>query len=69
MKNNNTIWLQIDTYNENNECETIEFEVTKDWLKKHIDNSLGEFLDEYTSEESEQIYGLAILENALINEK
>ena len=45
--------------------EEFSFEVPTDWLTSKLmedDVSLEEFLDEYTSDESSDIYGLALLE-------
>lgn len=70
MKNNNTLWLQIDTYDENNKCKIIEFEVLEEWLIKQLDSELLEdFLEEYTSDKSMMLYEKAILENQIINEQ
>lgn len=66
----NEIWLQIDTYDEFNNCEIIEFSVSQNWLQKYLGKqNIKNFLQEYTSDESTEIYALAQLQNAIINEQ
>ena len=48
------------------------FKVKNDWLNKQVKNmgfsSIEKFMDEYTSEESSEIYSQALLENVIIDE-
>jgi len=63
-----TITLQVDTYDKNDNCTVIFFEVPKDWLVSYLnDQDLKEFLDEYTSDESSEIYSIALLQNKIIS--
>ena len=68
MKNNNTTWLQFCGYGEYGICEVTDFEVNTEWLKSVIEEPLSEFLETYTSDESEPIYDMAILKGKLLNE-
>lgn len=60
------VTLSLATYDDKNNPIIIEFSISSSWLQEHIDSSIEEFLNEYTSEESEEIYALAILDNAII---
>ena len=65
------VWLQIDTYNTNDNCIIIEFEVPKWWLKtqvKELYNTVENFLNEYTSDESQIIYEQANIEKMVLCE-
>lgn len=62
------IWLQVNKYDDLDNCTMIQFEVSKEWLQRHIEQLLEEFLDEYTSDESSLIYDIAELEDAILNE-
>lgn len=58
--------LLLETYDDKNNFINIEFSVPSSWLEKYIDSSTEDFLNDYTSEESENIYAHAILDNAII---
>lgn len=58
--------LLLETYDDKNNFVVIEFSVSSSWLEKHIDSSIEDFLNEYTSTESESLYALAILDKAII---
>lgn len=65
------VWLQIDTYDFNDNCIVKQFEVPKGWLQKQVEKEYGtieNFLDEYTSEDSQPIYEKAILEDMVLFE-
>lgn len=62
------VWLQIDTYDLNNNCVIKQFEVPKWWLEKQMKTTLTHFLDNYTSEDSSKIYDNAIIEKVIMNE-
>lgn len=64
-------WLQIDTYDNNDNCIIKEFEVPKWWLKKQIEEeykTVENFLNEYTSDESGELYALAQLNDVILCE-
>ena len=64
MESDKKVCLQLVTYNDE-ECVYIDFEVPETWLLKQIEEeyqTLQEFLDVYTSDESQPIYDKAILE-------
>ena len=61
--------LQIDTYDENKNCKVIFFTVTKEWLRNNISISLDDFINTYTSIESDVIYQRAIKERVVIHEE
>ena len=66
LKENRVINLLLETYDDKNNFVNIEFSVSSFWLEKHIDSSIENFLNDYTSEESENIYAHAILDKAII---
>ena len=64
-----TTWLQFAEYNEYDNCIITDFEVPTDWLENQIEEPLEEFLDEYTTDESQPIYDLAVLHGNILNQK
>lgn len=58
--------------NEENDFKswTLTFTVTKEYLQKYLDSELTveEFLCEYTSDDSKEIYNQALLDNAILME-
>ncbi len=66
LDENKVVTLLLETYDDKNNFINIEFSVPSSWLEKHIDSSTEDFLNDYTSEESENIYAHAILDNAII---
>lgn len=72
IKNTNITELQIVEYDDKENCTIHFFKVKNDWLDKQIKNmgfsSIEKFIDEYTSEESSEIYSQAVLENIIIEE-
>ena len=66
LKENKVVNLLLETYDNKNNFVNIEFSVPSSWFEKYIDSSIEEFLNDYTSEESEDIYAHAILDNAII---
>lgn len=66
-----TKWLQFADYDEDNNCIVTDFEVRTEWLEKHILNeeTLEEFLDNYTSVEASMLYRVAYNERAILNER
>lgn len=66
LKENQVINLVLETYDDKNNFVVIDFSVPSSWLEKYIDSSTEDFLNDYTSEESENIYAHAILDNAII---
>lgn len=70
MQKNET-WLQIDVYDIQGNCTIKEFKVPNDWLLNQVKeefDTIENFLNEYTSEESNEIYCCASLENMIICE-
>lgn len=67
LKENKVINLLLETYDDKNNFVNIEFSVPSSWLEKYIDSSIENFLNDYTSEESENIYAHAILDKAIID--
>lgn len=66
---NKTFLLLVEMWNEKIEDYShLEYEVPMDWLKENVCN-LKEFIEEYTSDESTGLYGQAILDGAVINER
>ena len=64
----NLVHLQFCEYNEKEECIYTNFSVSKLWLLEHLDlkiSELSNFLDSYTSEDSQQIYSSAVLEETV----
>ena len=64
----NLVHLQFCEYNEKEECVYTNFSVSKLWLLEHLDlkiSELSNFLDSYTSEDSQQIYSSAVLEETV----
>ena len=72
IKNIDITELQIAEYDDRENCTMHFFKVKNDWLNKQVKNmgfsSIEKFMDEYTSEESSEIYSQALLENVIINE-
>lgn len=72
IKNTDVTELQIAEYDDKENCTMHFFKVKNDWLNKQVKDmgfsSIEKFMDEYTSEESREIYSLAILENMIIDE-
>lgn len=66
LKENKVITLLLETYDDKNNFVNIEFSVSSSWLEKYVDSSIENFLNDYTSEESENIYAHAILDKAII---
>lgn len=66
LNENEVVTLLLETYDDKNNFVNIEFSVPSSWLEKHVDSSIKDFLNDYTSEESENIYAYAILDNAII---
>ena len=66
LDENKVVTLLLETYDDKNNFINIEFSVPSSWLEKYIDSSTEDFLNDYTSEESENIYAHAILDNAII---
>lgn len=66
LDENKVVTLLLETYDDKNNFINIDFSVPSSWLEKHIDSSIEDFLNDYTSEESENIYAHAILDNAII---
>lgn len=64
-----TTWLQYAEYDEYDNQTVISFEVPTDWLKEQIEEPLDEFLEEYTTDDSKQIYDLAVLYGKILNMK
>lgn len=64
--------LKIAYYDEEDVCWLKYFIVLRDWLETKLKEGdyppVDEFLDEYTSEESNDLYGIAVLENQVIKE-
>ena len=63
-----TTWLQFCKYDEQDNCSVTDFEVSTEWLESQLEESLENFLNEYTSDESIPLYGLAILHGKVLNE-
>lgn len=64
----NLVHLQFCEYNEKEECVYTNFSVSKLWLLEYLNlkvSELSNFLDSYTSEDSQQIYSSAVLEEAV----
>ena len=72
IKNINITELQIAEYDNEEKCKMHFFKVKNDWLNKQVKNmgfsSIEKFMDEYTSEESSEIYSQALLGNVIIDE-
>lgn len=66
LQENKVINLLVEVYDDKNNFTIIDFSVPSSWLEKYIDSSIENFLNDYTSEESENIYAHAILDNAII---
>lgn len=66
LKENRVINLLLETYDDKNNFVVIEFSVPSSWLEKYSDSSIEDFLNDYTSEESENIYAHAILDKVII---
>lgn len=66
LKENKVITLSLETYDDKNNFVNIEFSISSSWLEKYVDSSIEDFLNDYTSEESENIYAHAILDKAII---
>lgn len=66
LKENQVVNLVLETYDDKNNFITIDFSVPGSWLEPHIDSSIEDFLNDYTSEESENIYAHAILDKTII---
>lgn len=77
----NLIELQIAEYDNHEICKTHYFKVSKEWLEKYlayqflgdpdcdmIYSSIEDFMDMYTSEESQEVYAQAVLENEIKEE-
>ena len=64
----NTVWLQFSEYDENNNCIVVDFEVSKEWLENRLEESLEDFLNEYTSDDSIPLYELAMLSGKILSE-
>lgn len=65
------VWLQIDTYDNDNNCIIKQFEIPKWWLLNQVKEeykTVENFLNEYTSDESNDIYCNALLENMILCE-
>lgn len=65
--NKTGIWLQLDRYIDDL-CIITEFQIPTDWLVNNIEITLDEFLNEYTSDESGELYALAQLDNVVLCE-
>lgn len=64
----NLVHLQFCEYNEKEECVYTNFSVSKLWLLEYLNlkvSELSNFLDSYTSENGQQIYSSAVLEEAV----
>lgn len=66
LDENKVVTLLLETYDDKNNFAVISFSVASSWLEKQINSSIEDFLNDYTSEESENIYAHAILDNAII---
>ena len=64
--------LQIAEYDNEENCIMHFFKIKNNWLNKQIRDmgysSIEKFIEEYTSQESSEIYSHALLENAIIDE-
>lgn len=75
------IELQIAEYDDKGNCTMHYFKVTEEWLDMYLANkfltdagcdmmygSIEDFMDEYTSTESREVYAQAVLENEVREE-
>lgn len=65
------VWLQIDTSDSNDNCIVKQFKVPEWWLQNQVKEdyeSVENFLDEYISDESNDIYCNALLEDMVLLE-
>lgn len=66
--------LIIEEYDKNDNLRIRYFSVPTKWLEEKVIpdyffSSVRKFLDEYTSEESNDVYGRALLEHKVFNER
>ena len=66
--------LIIEEYDNNDNSRIRYFSVPTKWLEEkvlpdYLFGSVRQFLDEYTSEESNDVYGRALLEHKVFNER
>lgn len=71
LEEGETIELQMGLYDESGETITTSFKVPRKWLEDFvvpgISNTITEFMEEYTTEEAENIYSNAIIDGVLID--
>ena len=76
----NTVSLQLEEYDEEENAQILHFEVSRVWLEKYLAeqhltcqnedmySSVENFLNEYTTDESVSVYLQAVLEDEIIKE-
>lgn len=76
----NTVSLQLEEYDEEENAQILHFEVSRVWLEKYLAeqyltcqnedmySSVENFLNEYTTDESVSVYLQAVLEDEVIKE-
>lgn len=68
LSEENLVKLQFCYYTETDECVYTDFSVSKIWLLEYLDikvSELSNFLDTCTSEETRNVYEVAVLEEAI----
>lgn len=69
MINNNATILYMSKEDENGYVTTYQFAVKTDWLINYIgEDEIEDFLEEYTSEDTMELYPSAMIDNALVED-
>jgi hypothetical protein len=69
MTNNNATILYMNKEDESGYVTTYQFAVKDDWLVDYIgEDEIADFLEEYTSEDTMELYPSAVLDNAIVED-
>lgn len=67
MTNNNATVLYMNKEDEEGYITTYKFAVKTDWLVDYIgEDEIEDFLEEYTSEDTMELYPSAMIDNAIV---